>query len=79
VKSWDTVRAIVNVELGAPVTSCELTMMLYVPGAALLGTLIVASTGTEASALIVIGFDGVSVHCAAGSAVALQVALTWPL
>ena len=43
---------------------------------ALFGTLIVAVTGTDAPALMVIGFAGLSVHCAAGSALALQVALT---
>jgi hypothetical protein len=53
--------------------------MLYTPAAALFGMLIVAVTGTEAAALIVIGFAGLSVHCAPGSCVALQEALTRPL
>ena len=79
VKSWNTVRAIVQVAIGAPATSCELMLMLYVPGAALFGILMVAVTGTDDEALIAIGFGGLSVQIAPDNADASQVALTWPL
>jgi hypothetical protein len=59
--------------------SWVLTLMLYVPGAALLGTLIVAITGTELPALTVIGLVGLNVQLVTGDELASHVALILPL
>ena len=76
VKSCATVSAIVNPWLGVPLTSCVLMLTLYVPGAALFGILMEAVTVTTAPLPMVMGFAGLRAHCAAGRAVASQLALT---
>jgi hypothetical protein len=52
--------------------------MLYVPGAALFGTVMVATNGTVDPELTTIGLGGVKTQFAPGSELTLQVAVMLP-
>jgi hypothetical protein len=52
---------------------------LYVPGAALFGTLMVATSGSIDPALTAIGLGGVMVQIVLGGELTVQVELTLPL
>jgi hypothetical protein len=65
--------------LGAPVVSCVLIIMLYAPGAALVGISMVAVRLAVPPLAREIGLAGVSTQMVPGSADALQVALMLPV
>jgi len=72
-KPWNIVSAVANMELGAPVTILRDVVR---DGSSAVRKVDHGGYRTEAAALIVIGFTGLSVHCAVGSAPASQVATT---
>jgi hypothetical protein len=78
-KSCPTVSKTLALWLGAPVVSWELILMLYWPGFASFGTLIVAVRFVVPPLTTVSGFVGVSVHVAPGSELASQFTLIFPL
>ena len=78
-KFCTTVRDKVKLWLGAPVVSSVLMSMLYVPSAAALGTVMVASKDAVDPVLTTIGFAGLKVQVAPSSALVSQVALIFPL
>jgi hypothetical protein len=65
--------------LSMPVVSCAFTLMAYPPALALLGILTVAVSLAEPPLGTDTELEGVSVHVAAASAVASQLALMVPL
>ena len=78
-KSCPTVSDTLALWLGAPVVSWELILMVYSPALASFGMLTVAVRFVVPPLTTVSGFVGVSVHMAAGSELASQVTLIFPL
>ena len=74
-KSW-TISGIAMEWVGVPDPSAAVTLMLYVPAAALAGRLTVATTGTVDPAPTIIGFTGVTEQLDPGGEPTVQAELT---